>query len=447
MAHDLAIVVLAAGQGSRMRSSHPKVMHTIAGRPMIGWVLESASRLKPRHLVVVINKQATSLKNFLSKEYPKAQIVYQKDQLGTGHAAYCSQPTLRKFRGSVLVLCGDSPLIAFDTLKRFVRQHLHHTIAFLGFRTDRPHGYGRLMLADNLVVERIVEERNATDIEKAVNFCNSGIVLVKASHLFHWLGKMMQKSAKTEHYLTALAEIANREGIKPKVGEGPEGEFLGVNTNLEKSRAQFLMQERLRHKMMQEGVTLIDPGSVYLSYDTRLSPDVVVWPHVVFGKGVTVGSGTVVHSFCHLEETRIGREVSIGPFARLRPGAVVGDGSKIGNFVELKKVTLGQEVKINHLSYVGDAKVKRKANLGAGTITCNFDGLQKHNTVIGEGSFIGSNTALVAPIKIGKNVIVGAGSVITRNVPSEAMVIARAKEKIFKHRGTSHHKRLRKKDS
>lgn len=441
MAHDLAVVVLAAGQGTRMRSSHPKVMHTIAGRPMIGWVLESVSRLKPLHLVVVIHQQATTLENFLNKEYPKAQIVYQNSRLGTGHAVHCAQHALRNFRGSVLVLCGDTPLIAFDTLKHFVRQQLKQTIAFLGFRTDRPQGYGRLMLSDDHVIERIVEERDATDVEKQVTFCNSGILLAKATQLFCWLGRTMKKNSKHERYLTALAEIANREGVQPKAGEGPEEQFLGVNTNEEKSRAEQLMQIRLRKKIMQEGVTLIDPGSVYLSYDTRLSSDVVVWPQVVFGKGVTVGSGTVVHSFCHLEGVRIGRHVSIGPFARLRPGAVIGDRSKIGNFVELKKAILGEEVKINHLSYVGDAKVKRNANLGAGSITCNFDGFRKHATVIGEGAFVGSNTALVAPVKIGDNVIVGAGSVITRNIPSEAMVIARTKEKIFKHCGTNHRKR------
>jgi bifunctional UDP-N-acetylglucosamine pyrophosphorylase / glucosamine-1-phosphate N-acetyltransferase len=439
-ASSVAVVILAAGGGTRMNSHRPKVLHEIAGRPMLGYVLDAAKALKPKRLVVVTGHRRDQVETYLKTEAPKAKVAEQTRRLGTGHAVGRAKKALGDFSGTVVVLYGDGPLVTGEGLKRLLKAHKKGTLTFLGFHAARPAGYGRLVMRRR-ALEMIVEEADATRKEKAIRFCNSGIVACEAKALFRWLAALKNDNARGEYYLTDIASLAAAEGKSVGAAEGPEEEFLGVNRNREKARAEAAMQARLRGRAMDGGVTLIDPEAVHFSHDTRLAAGVVVWPNVVFGPGVSVGKGAVIHSFCHLEGASVGKNASVGPFARLRPGAVIGEGAKIGNFVEVKKSTVGKGAKVNHLSYVGDAKVGKNANIGAGTITCNYDGFKKHVTVIGEGAFIGSNAALVAPVTIGKNAIVGAGSVITKNVPAEAMAIARGKETILKGAAKRYRKR------
>ena len=421
----LAVVILAAGQGTRMKSTLPKVLHKIAGRPMLGHVLDVARALGAQRMVVVTAPGAEPVAA-LAKEWG-AETAVQEKQLGTGHAVAAAKSALGGFSGNVLVLFGDAPLLTAATLGRMVARLDSADIATLGFQAADPTGYGRMIMDGDTLV-RIVEHKDATPDERKVTLCFAGMLAGEAAIVFELLGKVGNQNAQGEFYLTDLIAIARGRGLKCAVVEGPEREMLGVNSRAQLAEAETAFQARRRRELMEQGVTFLAPDTVFLSADTVIEPDATIAQYVVFGPGVIVHKGAEIRAFCHIENAEIGEGAIVGPFARLRGGAKLDAGVDIGNFVELKNAHLEAGVKAHHLTYVGDAHVGARANIGAGTITCNYDGVQKHRTEIGADAFIGSNTALVAPVKIGDGAIVAAGSVITEEVPSNALALGRARQ-------------------
>lgn len=420
----LAVVVLAAGLGTRMKSRLPKVMHPIAGRPMIAHLLETVAALAPERIAVVIGPGMEQVATCVA---PHRTLV-QEERLGTGHAVSCARDALRDFDGDVLVLYGDTPLITAETLQRMRamrRTAPYPAVVVLGFRPEDGGEYGRLVVGELGSLELIVEHRDATPAQRALPLCNSGVMCIDGGRLSGLLDRLGNDNAKGEYYLTDIVALARADGLACGYVEGATDELVGVNSRQELAVAENILQNRLRRHAMAEGATLQDPGSVYFSGDTVLGRDVVVGPNVVFGPGVTVGDDVEIRAFCHIEGTTIAAGAIIGPFARLRPGATIGEAAHIGNFVEIKNSRVEDGAKVNHLTYVGDARVGAKANIGAGTITCNYDGFTKSLTDIGAGAFIGSNSALVAPVKIGDGAVIGAGSVIVRDVAPGALAVAR----------------------
>jgi bifunctional UDP-N-acetylglucosamine pyrophosphorylase/glucosamine-1-phosphate N-acetyltransferase len=428
-----AAIVLAAGLGTRMKSRLPKVLHPLAGRPMIQMLLDSVAQAGITKNVVVVGKGAETV----TKAVAPHPTALQAKQLGTGHAVLQARQALcgakgERFNGDVLILFGAYPLITPETLGAMLARRRAAdapAVVVLGFRPDDPALYGRLKTDAAGNLEAIVEARDASAEELAIPLCNSGVMCVDGKHLFKLLAKVGNKNAKKEYYLTDIVGLARAQGLGCAVIEGATDELIGIDDREGLARAEKVVQDRLRRRAMQAGATLTDPETVYFSFDTRLGQDVSVGPNVVFGPGVTVADGVEIRAFCHIEGAEIGAGAIVGPFARLRPGAKLADDVHVGNFVEIKNATLATGAKANHLSYVGDATVGAKANIGAGTITCNYDGFFKHLTEIGAGAFIGSNTALVAPIKIGDGAIVGAGSTIAKDVPADALAITRAPQR------------------
>ena len=425
----LIVVVLAAGKGTRMRSSLPKVLHPVAGRPMIHHVLAAAGALDPAQIVVVVGPGGEAIAEAVAPH----PVALQEEQLGTAHALQAARaqvaPLLER-GGEVLVLYGDGPLITAQTLQRMrqARRDRGADFLWLGFRPPDPTGYGRLLLDDAGALTRIVEEKDACAAERALDLCWAGLLLGDGPALFRLLAGIDNRNAKGEYYLTALVDLAGQEGLLSVVMETDSDEVRGVNSRLELAEAEALLQRRLRRQALEAGVTLVDPGSVHLSWDTALAPDVVVEPHVVFGPGVTIAAGARIRAFSHLEGAVIEAGAEVGPFARLRPGSRIGPRARIGNFVEIKATTLGAGAKAGHLSYLGDAEVGAGANIGAGTITCNYDGFAKHRTRIGAGAFIGSNASLVAPLCIGEGAVIGAGATLIEDVPDQALALARSQQ-------------------
>jgi bifunctional UDP-N-acetylglucosamine pyrophosphorylase/glucosamine-1-phosphate N-acetyltransferase len=420
-----AVLVLAAGQGTRMKSQLPKVLHPIANRPMIQHVLAAVAPLAPERVIVVIAPGMDAV----AEAVAPAETVVQVAARGTGHAVAAARPALDGFEGDVLVLAGDVPLLTRATLEALLAERRRAPAAaavVAGMRPADTSPYGRLVLAADGTLEAIVETRDATPEQRQIALCNAGLWAIDGRHLFGLIESIGTKNAKGEYYLTDVVAIARRRGLVCRAIEAPADETVGVNSRVELAQAEALMQRRLRLAAMESGVTLVDPGTVYFSADTRIGRDSVVGPFVVFGPGVTIGEGVAIPAFCHMVQATIGDRASIGPFARLRPGADLGDDVHIGNFVEVKNSRLEAGVKANHLTYLGDTTVGARANIGAGTITCNYDGFEKFRTEIGEGAFIGSDTALVAPVKVGAGAITAAGSVITGDVPADAMALARS---------------------
>jgi bifunctional UDP-N-acetylglucosamine pyrophosphorylase/glucosamine-1-phosphate N-acetyltransferase len=411
-----------------MRSATPKVMHKIAGRPLILHVLAAARALKPARLAVVLAPKMDAV----AAAVAPATVAIQRTPCGTADAVAAALPALDGFDGDVLIAYGDQPLITAATLRALRARLSDAGVAVLGFTPEHPAAYGRLILDSKGALAAIREHRDATAEERRIGLCNSGVMAVRADILRRLLPKIGSDNAKREFYLTDLVALARAEGIACAVAEGSEEELHGVNSRSELAAAEAVMQRRLRTAAMDAGVTLIDPSTVWLSFDTKLAADVVVGPNVFFGPGVSVGEGTEIHSFCHFVEAKIGKNTSIGPFARLRPGAAIGDGAHLGNFVEVKASTIAPGAKVNHLTYIGDSSVGSGTNVGAGTITCNYDGFGKHRTRIGRNVFIGSNTALVAPVSVGDGAVIGAGSVVTKDVAADALVVARAEERHVK---------------
>jgi bifunctional UDP-N-acetylglucosamine pyrophosphorylase/glucosamine-1-phosphate N-acetyltransferase len=430
----LAVVILAAGKGVRMASRKPKVLHEVAGKAMLHHVLDAVAPLAPARIVVVSGRDMEQLAE-AARPHP---TVVQEPQLGTGHAVLAARQTLDGFHGEdgaghVLVLFGDTPLVTTNTLARMVQVAKGAeapALVALGFHSAEPAGYGRMVLdpADGRLL-RIVEAADAGPEELAVTLCNGGVMLGRGPELFALLDRIGNDNAKGEYYLTDIYALAGQDGISARVIETEEDEILGVNTRAELAVAEAVMQRRLRDKALAGGATLIDPMTVWFSHDTRLGVDVTVEPGVFFGPGVSVGEGAVIRAFSHLEGAEVAPGAVVGPYARLRPGARLEEGARVGNFVEVKNAILGAGAKANHLTYLGDATVGAGANIGAGTITCNSDGFAKHRTEIGEGVFVGSNTALIAPVTVGAGAMVAAGSTITKDVTADALAVARGQQR------------------
>jgi bifunctional UDP-N-acetylglucosamine pyrophosphorylase/glucosamine-1-phosphate N-acetyltransferase len=425
-----SVVILAAGQGTRMRSDTHKVLHPVAGRPMLEHLLDTVDRLGADRRVVVVGKGREQVEAAL--EGHDALIAVQEEQKGTGHAVQQAESALAGFDGTVIILYGDTPFVAPETLDA-MRERLEASdkpgVVVLASCPADPGAYGRVILGDKDRIARMVEYRDANPAERAVRLCNSGMMAVRAGDLFRWLGKVGNANAAGEYYLPDVVMIASDEGRHAVAVETDAWQTAGVNSRRELAVLEHEWQQRRRAQALDEGATLIDPESVWFSFDTQLGRDVTIEPHVVFGPGVSVADRATVRAFSHIEGASIGEDAEVGPFARLRPGAVLERRVKVGNFVEVKKAQLREGAKANHLTYLGDAEVGAGANIGAGTITCNYDGFFKYRTKIGAGAFIGSNSALVAPVSVGAGAIVGAGSVVTRDVEADALGVTRADQK------------------
>jgi bifunctional UDP-N-acetylglucosamine pyrophosphorylase/glucosamine-1-phosphate N-acetyltransferase len=422
-----AAVVLAAGKGTRMKSALPKVLHPIAGRSMIGHVVASLQPLDCARVAVVVAPGMAAVKEAVTP-YP---VAIQEQQLGTAHAVLAAKGALGEEIDDLLILYGDTPLISTATLQRLLdrrRASDRPAAVVLGMRPADPAEYGRLVTDGDGRLEAIIEASDADAEQRRIGLCNSGVMAVDGRRIWDLLARVGNSNAKGEYYLTDIVALARRDGRACAVVEAPAEELLGINSRAELAAAEAATQARLRARAMADGATLIDPRSVWLSVDTRLGRDVVIGPNVFFGPGVEVADEVEIRAFCHLEGARIEKGAVIGPFARLRPGSVIGASAHIGNFVETKNATLGERAKANHLTYLGDVTVGARANVGAGTITCNYDGFFKHETVIGDDAFIGSNSALCAPVTVGDGAFVAAGSVITRDVPANSLAIARGQQ-------------------
>ncbi|MED5359690.1 MAG: bifunctional UDP-N-acetylglucosamine diphosphorylase/glucosamine-1-phosphate N-acetyltransferase GlmU [Pseudomonadota bacterium] len=423
--HLIAAIVLAAGKGTRMKSALPKVLHNIAGQPMVRHVLDAVEPLVPAETLVVVGPD---MGNVAAAVKP-AKNVIQKDQAGTGDAVRVAVESMSTRTGTVLVLFGADPLIRTETVSRLVAaRQAGASVVVLGFRAGDPTGYGRLILDEEGALEAIVEDKDASENQRAIDLCNAGVMAIDASCIESLLARIGNDNAKGEYYLTDIVGLARNDGRNCSVVTADEDELMGVDSRADLARAEGLWQAARRRRAMDEGVTLLDPDTVYFSHDTILGTDVIVGLNVEFGPCVEVENNVEIRAFCHVEGAKISEGALIGPYARLRPGTEIGEDVHIGNFVELKNTTMAPGAKANHLAYVGDTEVGAEANIGAGTITCNYDGFEKHKTIIGDGAFIGSNSALVAPVMIGKSAIVGAGSTIARNVPADALAIERSKQ-------------------
>ena len=425
----VAAIVLAAGQGTRMKSDLHKVLHPLAGRPMLMHLLASVDALEPAAKVVVVGARKEQVEAAVGGS--GAQVALQEPQLGTAHAVLQAREALAGFDGDIIILYGDVPLVRAETMRSMLDAldgDDGPACVVLGFRPADPAAYGRIIARADGCIEKMVEFKDATEIERAVTLCNSGLMAVRSADLWPLLDRVGNDNAAGEYYLPDIVMLARADGRSSRVVETSEAEVAGINSRGELAAVEAQWQARRRAEMMRDGVTLIDPATVWFAYDTEIGRDVVIEPNVFFGPGVTVEQGAVIHGFSHLEGCRIGAHAEVGPYARLRPGADLGEKSKVGNFVEVKKAKLGPGAKANHLTYLGDAEIGARANVGAGTITCNYDGFFKYRTVVGEGAFIGSNSALVAPVNIGAGAIVGAGSVITGDVAADALAVARGKQ-------------------
>ncbi len=425
-----AVVILSAGQGTRMRSDTHKVLHPIASRPLLLHLLDGVDALGADKRVVVVGKGREQVEAAIASR--DVVIAVQSEQKGTGHAVQQAADAFAGYDGPVLILYGDTPFVETGTLRRMIDRLDGKDgpgIVVLASQPDDPAKYGRIILGKGDTIAKMVEYRDATKGERAVRLCNSGMMAVRAKDLFRWLDKVGNDNAAGEYYLPDIVNIVAGEGREAVVIEGDPYETAGVNSRAELAHLELEWQRRRREQALNEGATLIDPESVWFAFDTKLGRDVTVEPHVVFGPGVHIADGATIHAFSHIEGATIGAKASIGPFARIRPGTRLAEKTRVGNFVELKQAAVAEGAKINHLSYIGDASVGSNANIGAGTITCNYDGFGKHRTVIGDGAFIGSNTALVAPVTVGDGAIVGAGSVITRDVEPDSLAVERSEQK------------------
>ena len=427
MTAPVAAIILAAGKGTRMKSDTHKVLHPLAGKPMLLHLVDTVASLSPARTVVVVGAGREQVEAAVAPH--GVATAHQAEQLGTGHAVAQAEAALAGFEGDVLILYGDVPLVGADTMRRML-ERLHAADApasvVLGFRPADPGAYGRVIVAPGSDrIAKMVEFKDASPTERVETLCNSGLMAVRAADLFALLARVGNDNAAGEYYLPDIVMLAAADKRASAVIETDAAEVTGVNSRGELAALEAVWQQARRAQAMADGATLVAPETVWFAHDTVLGRDVTVGPNVVFGPGVSVADGATIHAFSHLEGASVGPNAEVGPYARLRPGAVLGEKSKVGNFVEVKKATLGKGAKANHLTYLGDAEVGAGANVGAGTITCNYDGFLKYRTVIGEGAFVGSNSALVAPVAIGDGAIVAAGSVVTQDVPADALALVR----------------------
>jgi bifunctional UDP-N-acetylglucosamine pyrophosphorylase/glucosamine-1-phosphate N-acetyltransferase len=418
-------VVLAAGQGTRMRSTMPKVLHPVAGLPMVCHAMDAATGAGLSNQAVVVGYGATDVQAAVQSRFPAATFHEQKERLGTAHAVLAAKSVLQKASGPVVVLYGDVPLIRPETIARALAAlKSGAALAVLGFHAENPSGYGRLLM-DGGTLLAIREEKDASEEERRVTFCNSGIIAFGAGHSLSLLEKVGSDNAQGEYYLTDVVEVAREQGLQAVAIACSEAETMGVNDRVQLAKVEELWQGRRRDALMVEGVSMTAPQTVFFHHDTAVEADVVIEPNVVFGPGVEISSGAIIRAFSHLEGSQIGPGAFVGPYARLRPGTKLEMGAKIGNFVETKNAQIAEGAKVNHLTYIGDATVGAAANIGAGTVTCNYDGFNKHRTEIGAGAFIGSNTALIAPVTIGADANIAAGSAVSKDVPADALALTR----------------------
>ncbi len=422
-----ALVILAAGKGTRMNSDLPKVLHPIAQAPMLEHAMRAGRALDPDRTVVVAGHEADLVRAATTEIDPDAAVVLQEEQLGTGHAVLQARAALEGFHGDVVVLYGDTPFVSADTLERMIAARSRADLVILGFEAADPARYGRLIM-DGESLEKIVEFKDASEAERAITFCNSGLMACDADVMFRLLDKVGNDNASGEYYLTDLVELARADGLAVTAVACPEDETLGINSRADLATADAVFQAHARAELLDLGVTLMAPETVYLAFDTIVGRDSVIEPNVVFGPGVTVESGALIRAFSHLEGCHVSRGAKIGPYARLRPGAELAEDTHVGNFVEIKNAEIAAGAKVNHLSYIGDASVGEATNIGAGTITCNYDGVMKHRTEIGARAFIGSNTCLVAPVKVGNEAMTATGTVVTKDVGDGDLAIARAQQ-------------------
>jgi bifunctional UDP-N-acetylglucosamine pyrophosphorylase/glucosamine-1-phosphate N-acetyltransferase len=423
-------VVLAAGEGTRMRSSLPKVLHPVAGVPLLAHVLHAAPSGADARLAVVIGPDHKAVADEVRRIRPDAETFVQRERLGTAHAVLAARAAIACGADDLLIAFGDTPLISAETFSR-MRAPLAKGAALtvLGFRAADPTGYGRLLMDGGRLVA-IREHADASAEERKIKLSNAGVMAFDGRIALKILDKIGNANSKGEYYLVDAVAVVRDMGLEAVVIETSEDEVRGINTKAQLAEAEGVMQARLRKAAMDAGVTLIAPETVYLAADTTFGQDVTIEPFVVIGPGVSIADGAVIHSFSHIVQATIGKKASVGPYARLRPGTSLGDGARIGNFVETKAAILEAGVKVNHLSYIGDAEIGANSNIGAGTITCNYDGFSKHKTTIGKGAFVGTNSSLVAPVKIGAGAYIGSGSVITRDVPDDAMAVERSPQSV-----------------
>jgi len=425
----LAAIILAAGQGTRMKSETHKVLHPIAGKPMLHHLLDTVDSIGVERTVIVVGARREQIEASVAGR--NVAIAVQEEQLGTGHAVAQAHDALKGFAGDVLILYGDVPMVSADTMRDMIFRLNNGSdprAVVLGFRPDDAGAYGRIIADDQGDIEKMVEYKDASERERAVNLCNSGLMAVRSTDLFILLDKISNDNAAGEYYLPDIVMLPGQQSAVIEVDD--PAEVAGVNSRAELAAVEGEWQSRRRAKAMADGVSLIAPETVWFSHDTEIASDVIIEPNVIFGPGVSIASGTTIYGHSHIEGAQIGADAKVGPFARLRPGSVMEEGSKIGNFVEMKKTVLGKGAKANHLTYLGDAEVGEGANIGAGTITCNYDGYFKYRTVIGKGAFVGSNSALVAPVTIGDGAIVGAGATLTKDVASDDLALVRAEQTV-----------------
>lgn len=422
-----SVIILAAGKGTRMESDLPKVLHHLAGAPMLLHVMKSSATLEPERLVIIAGHGADAV-GAVARDYSEtAQVVLQSEQLGTGHAVSQAKSALADCTGDVIVLYGDTPFVRPETLQALLAARKTADIVLLGFQAANAGRYGRLVMQGS-AVSRIVEYKDASEQERAITFCNSGVICAKADVLFSLLEAVGNDNASKEYYLTDIVQLANDRNLSVTAVHCDEAETMGINSRAELAQAEASFQSRTRMEMMALGVSLTAPETVYFAYDTVLGRDSQVEPNVVFGPGVTVENGARIRAFSHLEGCHISSGAVVGPYARLRPGTELAENVRIGNFVEIKNARIEDGAKVNHLSYIGDANIGEASNIGAGTVTCNYDGVGKHHTEIGASVFIGSNTMLVAPVTVGDAAMTASGSVITKNVEPGALAIARSEQ-------------------
>jgi bifunctional UDP-N-acetylglucosamine pyrophosphorylase/glucosamine-1-phosphate N-acetyltransferase len=425
---ELLSIILAAGEGTRMRSATPKVLHPVGGMPMVGHVMQTALRSGATDICVVVGPNHEAVEAEVTRHSTKTRIFSQLERLGTGHAVRQAREAFEGAQGNVVVLYADNPLVSSDTVAAIAsRLDDGADIVVVGYRPADPTNLGRLLTQDGRLLA-IREHRDATEEERKIGLANSGIIGFRAEALRSIIDRIGNKNAKGEYYLTDAVELANSDGRRVEFIEADAGEVMGVDDRTRLAAAEAQFQQLRRADFMTAGVTLKDPGSVWFSYDTEIGRDVTIEPNVVFGPGVVIEEGAVIHAFSHIEGAHIGRNASVGPFARLRPEANLGEGVKVGNFVEIKKAEIGKGAKVSHLTYIGDASIGAEVNIGAGVITVNYDGYNKHRTVVGDGAFIGSNAALVAPVTVGAGALVASGSVITEDVEADALALGRARQ-------------------
>lgn len=443
----LSIIILAAGKGTRMKSNLPKVMHKVADREMLNLVIDEAKTLNPKNITIVVSDEMKPFEEKIIKSHPNLKIsfVLQKERKGTAHAVETAVNNIKDLGSKVLVLYGDTPLVSSQTLEKMSANLGEFALCILAFNDYEENAYGRLVVDEKGHVKRIVEFKDASADEKKITLCNSGVMAIDGEKISMMLSKVKNDNAAKEFYLTDIVSIAGQMGLQRTFLTTSMAEVLGVNSKVELARIEEIKQNQIRKEMMENGVTLIDPSSVHFAFDTKIANDSIIHPHVVFGKEVEIESNVEIKSFSHIEGAKIAAGSIVGPFARLRPGTKLAENVKIGNFVEVKKSQIKSGAKVNHLSYIGDSEIGEESNIGAGTITCNYDGYNKFKTTIGRNVFVGSNSALVAPVEIGDNSVVAAGSVITKDVAKDDLAVARGKQTNFENGGKKFHETKSKK--